>query len=285
MNPDYIDIHSHLNFAVFSEDREEVIKRTLDARTYAVNVGTQRDTSRVAVELARAHEGLFAIVGLHPIHTGKSFHDSDELGEGGREFTSRGEEFDYVYYRDLAQDPKVIALGECGLDYFRAEEGGRGVMEEVFRKHIELAREVGKPLMLHVRNGAGRSAYQDAFSILKSYGAGSPSALRCNLHFFAGSKEEAKPFLDVGSTFSFTGVITFARTYNEIIKYLPPESIMAETDAPYVAPEPHRGKRNEPRYVAYVVERIARIRGVPLETMRTQILENVKRVFGIPAVR
>ena len=281
MEPDYIDIHGHLNFAVFNEDREEVIKRTLDARTFAVSVGTQRDTSRVAVELARVHEGLYAIVGLHPIHTGKSFHDSDELGEGGREFTSRGEPFEYEYYRALAQDPKVVAIGECGLDYFRTEGNDLKVMEDVFRKHIELSLEVGKPLMLHLRNGSGHSAYQDAFSILKSYASGNALAMQCNLHFFAGTIEEAKPFLDAGCTFSFTGVITFARTYDEIIKYLPPESIMAETDAPYVAPEPHRGKRNEPRYVSYVVERLARIRGVSLETMRVQILENVKRVFGI----
>src|SRR3989344_3240766 len=159
MKPDYIDIHGHLNFAVFNEDREEVIKRTLDSRTFAVSVGTQRDTSRVAVELARAHEGMYAIVGLHPIHTGKSFHDSDELGEGGREFTSRGESFDYAYYRDLALDPKVIAIGECGLDYFRADGSTPQIMEEVFQKHIELAVEVNKPLMLHLRNGSDRSAY------------------------------------------------------------------------------------------------------------------------------
>src|SRR3989344_5283209 len=104
---------------------------------FGVVVGTQRDTSRIAVELARAHEGLYAIVGLHPIHTGKSFHDSDELGEGGGGFTSRGEPFEYEYYRALAQDPKVVAIGECGLDYFRTEGNDPQGLEAGFRKDIE----------------------------------------------------------------------------------------------------------------------------------------------------
>jgi len=271
MNPEYIDIHSHLNFAAFDEDRESIIKQTLAAKVWAISVGTQRDTSRSAVLLARQYEGLFASVGLHPIHSGKSFHDKNELGEGGDEFTSRGEIFDAGYYRDLAQDPKVVAIGECGLDYFRLEEDTKERQKEIFLAQIALARELGKPLMLHVRN-----AYMDAYEMLKSEGMGG------NLHFFVGSLDDAKRFLDIGCTFSFTGVITFARNYDEVIKYIPLDRIMTETDAPYVAPEPHRGRRNEPRFVTYVVERIAHIKGLPLEQVRLQVLENVRRTFRLP---
>ncbi len=282
MVPDFIDIHTHLNFSAFDDDRDAVIARTLSELVWAINVGTQIDTSRKAIELAHQHEGMFAAIGLHPIHTDKSFHDSEELGEGGQEFSSRGEVFDSTIYRTLAEHPKVVAIGECGLDYFRiTNDEIRIRQEKAFRQQIELALEVNKPLMLHLRNGSGRSAYKDAFSILNSYFLTHNSRLRGDLHFFAGTIEEANPFLDIGFTFSFTGVVTFARAYDEVIKYLPADSIMAETDAPYVAPEPHRGKRNEPRYVSYVVEKLAHIKGLPLETMRLQILKNARRMFGI----
>jgi len=272
MKPQYIDIHTHLNFAAFDEDRERVIERTLADGVWAINVGTQADTSAQAIALAEKYEGLFAAIGLHPIHTAKSFHDKSELGEGGDEFTSRGEIFDIEAYRSLAVHPKVVAIGECGLDYFRLEADSKKLQQDAFVRQIELANEVGKPLMLHIRN-----AYSDAYEIFKTY-----SRVPGNLHFFAGTVEDAKPFLDMGCTFSFTGVITFARNYDEVINYLPLEAIMTETDAPYVAPEPHRGERNEPRFVTYITEKIAVIKNIQFEKVREQMLLNVQRVFGIP---
>jgi len=279
----YIDIHSHVNFSAFDTDREATIERASDAGVAMINVGTQQDTSRKAVELAEKYErGVYAIVGLHPVHTGKSFHDEKELGEGGKEFTSRGELFDYNFYKKLAEHPKVVAIGECGLDYYRIEnEEFRSKQEEVFRKQIELAIAVKKPLMLHLRNGSSRSAYTDAFSILNSYFSIHNSAPRGNLHFFAGTIEEAKPFLDMGYTFSFTGVITFAKDYEEMVRYLPLDRILSETDSPYVAPAPFRGKRNEPLYVREVVKAIARIRNENEEKIRTQILKNAEKLFNI----
>lgn len=201
-------------------------------------------------------------------------------GKGG--FTSRGEAFDYAYYKKLAAHPKVVGIGECGLDYYREnEDSGFRIQEKVFRRQIELAIEVGKPLMLHIRNGSGRSAYRDAFRILSTFNFQLETGRRPgNLHFFAGSIEEAKPFLDAGFTFSFTGVITFTRDYDEIIRYLPLDRILSETDSPYVAPAPFRGKRNEPLYVREVVDTIARIRGADEETVRPQILKNAERLFG-----
>src|SRR3989344_2867407 len=286
MLPKFFDIHSHPNFAAFDGDRDETIKRSLESGVFVNVVGTQKDTSKSALELAEKYEGVYATVGLHPIHTGKSFHDKDEIGEGGQEFTSRGESFDYDYYKKLAIHPKVVAIGECGLDYFRIEYQVLSIKEKqevAFQKHIELAIEVKKPLMLHLRNGENRSAYKDAFAILISYiiNHTSGSSLRGNLHFFAGTTEEAKPFLDAGFTFSFTGVVTFARSYDEIIRYLPLDRILSETDAPYVAPAPYRGKRNEPLYVIEVVKSIARIRNEDEEKARTQILKNAEKLFNI----
>src|SRR3989344_3425124 len=286
----HIDTNSHPNFATFSADREEVIKRALEAGVCMNIVGTQKDTSKAAILLAEKYEGTYATVGLHPIHTSKSFHDMQELGKEGQEFPSRGEAFDFEYYKKLASHRKVVAIGECGLDYYRSKNYELGIMnverekqEETFRKHIELAIEVKKPLMLHLRNGTSRSAYKDAFSILKSYiiNHTSGSSLRGNLHFFAGTTEEAKPFLDTGFMFSFTGVVTFARNYDEIIRYLPLGRILSETDCPYVAPAPYRGKRNEPFYVREVVKSIARIRNEDEEKARTQILKNAEKLFNI----
>jgi len=122
MSFQYIDIHSHLNFAAFDADREEVMKRAQEAGVAMVNVGTQKDTSLAAVQLSEKYaDGVFAIVGMHPIHTSASFHDEKELGKGNTEFTSRGEAFDYDFYKKLAMHPKVVGIGECGLDYYRLE--------------------------------------------------------------------------------------------------------------------------------------------------------------------
>ncbi|HEY4511899.1 MAG TPA: TatD family hydrolase [Candidatus Paceibacterota bacterium] len=275
--PEYIDIHSHVTFAAFNEDREAVVARTLEQKTWMINVGTQQATSKSAVELAEKYEkGVYAIVGLHPIHTDASHHDEQELGEGSKAFTSRGEAFDYGYYKQLASHSKVVAIGECGLDYYRLESDSVKKQKETFEQHIALADELKKPLMLHVRNGSQKSAYTDAFEMLKT-----AASVKGNVHFYVGSIEEAKPLLERGCTFSFTGVITFARNYDDVIKYLPLEAIMSETDCPYVTPVPHRGTRNEPIYVQEVVKKIAEIKGLPFERVRQQLVENARNFFKI----
>ncbi len=278
----YIDIHSHLNFNAYDPDREKVIKRMQDAGVSTITVGTQFDTSKSAIELAEKHEGIYATVGTHPIHTSASHHDAQELGEGGKEFTSRGEIPDMAAYKELAKHPKVVAIGEVGLDYYHHDEKLADTQVKVFESMIDLANEVNKPLMLHIRNGNGKpgsttkSAYLDAFEILRSR-----SKVKGNLHFFAGSIEEAKPFLDFGYIFSFTGVITFARNYDEVIRYIPIDRIMSETDAPYVTPAPYRGKRNEPTYVIEVVKKLAELKGVSEEVMANQIGKNAQKFFGL----
>lgn len=234
-------------------------------------VGTQFDTSKACVETAEKYDNVYATIGLHPIHTGKSFHDEKELGEGGKAFTSRGEEFDRAAYETLAQSPKVIAIGECGLDYFRLEEDTKKTQEEVFIEQIELANALQKPLMLHIRN-----AYDDALAILRAH-----ALVKGDVHFFAGNWETARKFLDFGFTLSFTGVLTFTSDYDDVIKNAPLDMLLSETDAPYVSPVPYRGKRNEPAYVVEVVKAIARIRGEDDLKVREQLLMNARRVFGI----
>lgn len=275
--PEYIDIHAHVNFEAYKEDREETIKRALDAKTWIINVGTQKDTSLSAVQLAHKYEkGVYAIIGLHPVHTSSSYHDENELGVRGKKFTENGELFDFEFYKKIAGDPKVVAIGECGLDYFRLDESSIEKQKETFIQCIKLANEVGKPLMLHIRSNKERSAYTEAVQILKEH-----AEVRGDVHFFAGSVEEAKSFLDLGFTLSFTGVITFAKEYAEVIKYAPIDLIMSETDCPYVTPIPYRGKRNEPLYVQEVVKKIAEIKGLPLEEVREQIIKTAFRVFSL----
>lgn len=278
--PKYIDIHSHVNFSSFDEDRDEVIKRALENDIWVINVGTQAETSRKAVELARQYkEGVYAVVGLHPTHTSSSFHDVKELGVAGADFTSHGEIFDKEIYRKLLSDSKVVAIGECGLDYYRCTEESITEQKRTFVAQIELANEFNKPLMLHIRNNPKdetRNAYLDALELLKKY-----AKVKGDVHFFAGNTLEAKEFIDFGFALSFTGVITFTSDYDEIIKNTPLNMIMSETDAPYVSPVPFRGKRNEPFYVKEVVKKIALIKNLSENEVASAIIANARRVFSI----
>lgn len=286
-NPKFIDIHSHLQFAAFKDDLDAVVKRTIDNGVWVINVGTQYDTSVGAIRLANSvKEGMFATVGLHPIHTSKSYHDLQELGEGGEEFTSRGEIFDYKKYLEIGLDKKVVGVGECGLDYYRLDEKTQKKQKEVFEAQINLANELGKPLMLHIRNGQnglGANAYEDAFDMVKSI-----AKVSGDVHFFAGDLSVAKKFLDIGFTLSFTGAITFPRKenslhpdYANIIEKTPLDMILTETDCPYIAPVPHRGKRNEPSFVEYVVNKIAQIKSLDIDEVSSVLVNNARRVFSI----
>jgi len=274
----YIDIHTHVNLSAFREDEDAAIARAHDAGVAVVNVGTMHKTSTHAVEIARRYEhGVLAAVGLHPVHTSASFHDAAEIGEDGKAFTSTGEVFEYDAYKALAQDEKVVAIGECGLDYYRSPtEAEKKKQIEAFEQHIALANEVGKPLMLHVRSGAGGNAYKEAHAILARQ-----ANVAGNAHFFAGSVEDAKLFWDMGYSTSFTGVLTFTHDYDAVVQAAPKELIHAETDAPYVAPVPHRGARNEPAYVVEVMAKQAALRGVAIEEWAAQLRENAKALFGV----
>ena len=289
-NYKYIDTHAHVNINAFKEDTEAVISKCKEEGVMMINVGTQQDTSQRAVELAESHDNCYAIVGLHPVHTSASYHDESELGENMKAFTSRGEEFDIDYYRNLAKSNKVVAIGECGLDYYRLEKDTKAVQEKAFIEQIELANELGLPLMIHTRDAKGNSAsakadagvgnvYDDTYEILKAH-----AKVRGNVHFYAGNYEQAKKFFDIGFSVSFTGVITFAKDYEEVVRNAPLDMIHGETDCPYVAPVPYRGQRCEPWMVQEVYKKIASIRGEDEEVVRAKLIENAGGLYKITIV-
>ncbi len=252
--PYLIDIHCHLDFPDFDADRDNLIKKTLSEGVWMLTVGTGKESSKKAVEIAEKYDGVFATVGVHP-------HDADET-------------FDVGYYRELAKHPKVVAIGECGLDVVRSRTKPVE-QKEVFIRQIELALESDKPLILHIRN-----AHEKALDILKSYASG--FGLRGDVHFFSGKWEDAEKYLEMGFSFSFTGVITFTRDYDEVIKKLPMEKIMVETDAPFVAPVSFRSKRCEPLYVKEVARRIAEIKNISYEEAAEITTENAIKLFKLP---
>jgi len=307
---EFIDAHTHIQFSAYDEDRSEVIERARKEKIVIVNVGTQKSTSESAIKLAHKHADVYATVGLHPIHTSRSFYDAQELGGGNAAkaftpleisrskrlqpsakaesgfltgFMSHEEKFDYDYYKNLALDEKVIAIGECGLDHFHLQENIPDAEErqkKAFIEQIKLSRDVKKPLMIHCRD-----AFPDLIEILKSNNsnllAGNPGII----HFFSGTENEARELLDMGFYFTFGGAITYQPkkngvNYEAIIKIMPMERILSETDAPYVAPAPYRGKRNEPIYVIETVKKLAAFKQVSLETMKKQILKNAEIVFN-----
>lgn len=284
----FFDSHTHVQFSGYDDDREAVIARALAADVRMVNVGTQRDTSRAAVELAHTYpELMYAAIGLHPVHTSRSFHDSQELGGGdvATPFSLRGEIFDTEYYRTFAIDPKTVAIGECGLDYFHFNEDESHATQiekqkAAFLAQIELAKEVKKPLMIHCRN-----AFDDLIEFLRPHAADLKPGV---IHFFTGTVDDAQVLLELGFSFTFGGAITFPPRkgklrgdYDEVISMIPIDRILSETDAPYVTPIPFRGKKNEPAYVVHTIKRIAELKNVPSEEMKMQIWKNAKQIFDI----
>ncbi len=273
------DIHAHLHDKAYDEDREIILKEMKDYGVGAITVGTDKKESKSALDLAHKHEHIFAAVGLHP---------ADNVIE----------EFDYEFYKNLAEGKKVVAIGECGLDYHYIEtfferdvKAGKVTwnkdaeadrQQRIFTAQVDLAVEVNKPLMLHGRPSKGSmDAYEDMLHILESAKKKHGTKLRGNAHFFVGNIDIAERFVQIGFTMSFSGVITFTKDYDDVVRYLPITMIHAETDSPYATPSPFRGKRNSPMYVQEVVARIAVLRALPLEEVRVQLLENTRRVFGI----
>jgi TatD DNase family protein len=259
----YIDIHSHINLEPLYSEQEKVIERMKENEVGTIVIGTDFEMSKKAIEIAEKHDFIYAGVGLHP---------NDNLNE----------DFNYEEYLALAKNQRVVCIGETGLDYFRNEgEDFKIRQKEIFKKHIEIAIEVNKPLMIHARPSKGSmDAYIDALNILEIYKKEN-LGLHANFHFYVGDLETTKRILENKFTVSFDGPITFARDYDEVIKFLPIENIMAETDAPFAAPIPYRGKTCEPYMVIEVYKKIAEIKGLDLDMAIFKIRENTKRVFKI----
>lgn len=263
MNERYFDAHCHIQLEDYDHDQTEVIARMEEEGIVGLVVGVDESSSKKAVALASQHEHLYAAVGLHPNRIGV---------EGG----------DFSCYEELAKNPNVVAIGECGLDYFRPVELTPEVKRaqiEGLRAQIRLAAAHDKPLVIHSRPSKGtQDAYRDLIELLKEEKKIAPK-VRGDIHFFVGGIPEMEEFVALGFTVSFTAVITFARDYDDVIRATPLESILSETDAPYVAPASRRRERNDPMAVADVVATIAQIRGEDPEVVRAALLSNAKRLF------
>lgn len=247
------DSHCHPQFPHFDKDRDEVIKRALNEGVLMICVGTDYQTSLKAIELAQKYEEVWATVGLHP---------NDNLDE----------RFNPDIYEELLNREKVTGFGEIGLDYFRTQKPeDREFQKQRFEEQLKLAAKIGKPLVLHCRD-----AHEDMIQIIEN-----SASLRGIIHSFTGTLEEAKKYLELGLYLSFNGILTFTNQYDEIVKYAPLEKILLETDSPYLAPVPHRGKRNEPLFVKLTAGKVARLKGVSYDEVAEKTFVNTKELFGI----
>lgn len=302
-----IDTHAHLNFSAFKDDIDEVIKRTLENDTWVINVGSQYSTSKRAVEIAQRHDkGIFAAVGLHPIHTEERKIDHSEV-DSQAVFKTRSEEFNYDDYKQLAlrspgKGGKIVAIGEIGLDYYYKPKTKKKLEEfkerqrKLFLEQLRLAQELNLPLILHCR-----MAHDDLVNILNSKFQIINSKIRGVIHCFTGNEKQAQKYLDLGFNFGFNGLIfkkiEGAPDWQKIIKKLPLEKILIETDCPYLTPPLPAGAlprqqaglakagpkpiRNEPLYVKYVAQKIAEIKNITLEEMAKITTQNAKELFKI----
>lgn len=276
------DTHAHLNFSAFKKDADEIIKECLKKDVWMINVGSQYSTSSRAVEYAQKYEqGVFAAVGLHPIHL-----QDIAVEEEGQVIKTRAEEFNPSSYSLLARQDEVVAIGETGLDFYRIEGDEKVIGKirekqmEVFRQQIKLAKDLDLPLILHCRGTADHplGAYEKMLEILEQEGR-----YKGVIHCFGADLITAKRFVDLGYNIGFTGVITFDKTgkLSETAENIPLEKILIETDSPYLAPEPYRGKRNSPLYVEFIAREIAQIKKIKYKEVAEQTFKNALEVFNI----
>lgn len=251
------DTHCHLDFPTFDPDRSEVLERAAEAGLTRLLVpGLTVDSSRRVIALAGTHPQLYAAVGVHPTEAGGWNADSIRL----------------LQTLAVAPGSKVVAIGEIGLDYYR-DLSPRHVQEKAFRDQITLAKKRGLPVVVH-----DRDAHTKVMQILKEEGVS-----KGVLHCFTGDFGIAKQAVDLGLYLSFTGAVTYSGSKAaEIIRKMPVDRLLIETDCPYLTPVPFRGKRNEPAYVRYVLEHVAGILGKPAEEMDALTEQNTRKCFGLP---
>jgi len=252
-----IDSHAHLEMPDFRRDLEEVIQRAKEAGVkYIFTVGTEKKDWKRALEIAQSHPFIYAILGVHP-------HNAKEI-----------DDHTYETLKGLCQNEKVRAFGEIGLDFYR-DLSPRDIQLNRFREQIALARELGLPIVVH-----DREAHQETLEVLKLEKA---EALGGIIHCFSGDYEMAKECIEMGFYISVPGSITYknAEPFREIVKKLPLESLLVETDAPFLTPVPFRGKRNEPGYVRYTAEKVAEIKKIPFEKVAEVTTGNALRAFRL----
>jgi TatD DNase family protein len=254
-----IDSHCHLDGEGFAADLPQVLERARAAGVTAmicIGSGGDLGPARSSVALAARETDVYASVGVHP-------HDVARMAED-----------DWTALASLGSAARVVGIGETGLDY-HYDYSPRDAQREAFRRFVALARAVRRPVISHVRDAHG-----DAAEILRAEGAADVGGV---IHCFTGGVDDARAYLDLGHHLSFSGILTF-KTADDIraaARFAPPERILVETDAPYLAPIPHRGKRNEPAYVAHTLEALAQVRGVPVAELDRITTENTRRLFGL----
>lgn len=252
------DTHCHINDAAFDGDREDMLQRAFDGEvSYLLCPGTDLETSASAITLARAYPQVYAAVGIHPEDAAKATPQS------------------FAQLRQwLAEEPKVVAVGEVGLDYHWPEPS-REIQQAVFIEQVKMAVALDMPIDIH-----DREAHGDTLAILRQYGKGCRGVFHC----YSGSLEMAEELIGMGFYIGFTGTTVFpnSKKAKRIAAALPLERMLIETDCPYLTPPPHRGHRNEPAYVRYVAEEIARLRGITGAEVMAQTAANGKKIFGIP---
>lgn len=248
------DTHIHLYDDRYLDNLDEIIKEANSSGVKKmIIVGYDYSSSRKAIELANNYEGLYAAVGLHP----SEVHLEDDL--------------ELSWVRDLVKEPKVIAIGEIGLDYYWSKEF-KDLQKEMFIKQIKLANEFNLPISIH-----SRDASLDTFNILKD------NRVSGVLHCYSQSNELAKEYIKLGYFLGIGGVLTFknSKEIKDVVRDIPLEYLVVETDGPYLAPMPYRGKLNKPSYLTYILEDIAKIKDLPFEYVQEEIEKNVKKVFKI----
>jgi len=278
----YFDTHAHINFKYFKDDGDEVIQRSLADDVWMINVGADYKTSKRALDYANKYEkGIYAAVGLHPMHVESFRAKSEEY-----DFQTRGEVFNYDIYEKLAKFEKVVAIGEVGLDYYHMESSDdilslKKKQQDVLSQQLLLARKVDLPVIIHCRQ-----AHDDMIALLKDFRKENIALIPKNrpwgvIHCFSGDEDKAWEYFNLGFLISFTGIVTFSKQWDELIRKIPTDKFMIETDCPFLTPEPYRGKRNEPVLVKYIAKRIAEIKNLSEERIAEMTMKNGKELFGV----
>ncbi len=278
-----IDTHAHINFKSFKEDADQVITKSLGDKTGMIVVGAEYKTSKRALEYANKYEGgVYAAVGLHPLHLEKIIADEGEEGN----FKTQGEVFSRDTYEKLANFEKVVAIGEIGLDYYHIKlspdiEKIKQKQKNVFVEQLLLARELDLPAIIHCR-----IAHIDLLGLLKEFREKYKSLIPKDrpwavVHCFSGNEDLAWEYFNLGLMISFTGLITFSKQWDDLIRKMPSDKFMIETDCPFMTPEPYRGHRNEPILVKHVAERMAVIRNTDFDKISEISTANARSFFEI----
>ena len=253
----FVDSHCHINFPELGSRISDVLESMAENRvTHALCIGVNLPELPAVLQLAADHPNIYASVGVHPDYEDTPEPSIDTLTE-------------------LSRRDKVVAIGETGLDYFRVS-GDLEWQRTRFRTHIRAARECGKPLVIHTRSAAA-----DTLAIMREERAGEAGGV---MHCFTESWDVARGALDLGFHISFSGIVTFknAQEIKDVARRVPLDRMLIETDSPYLAPVPFRGKLNEPAYVRYVAEEIARLRDISVEEVAAATSTNFFRLFGVP---